>query len=146
MAFGRSCLFENISSTESRSSSLFSMRCSVYSFTMWSSSSSFSTHRIAIVYVNHKDLAQCVLIVVAPQRSCPVHRLQLSKSIHVPIVGIIVTTSFSLSLYNIIFFGYGPDKPLTLLRAQRVKLLVSVRKDECRTFKSYLSDCVCVCK
>uniref|UniRef100_M4BVD5 Uncharacterized protein n=1 Tax=Hyaloperonospora arabidopsidis (strain Emoy2) TaxID=559515 RepID=M4BVD5_HYAAE len=31
------------------------------------------------------------------------------------------------------------------LRARRVKLLVSVRKVECRTFKSYLSVCVCVC-
>ena len=31
-----------------------------------------------------------------------------------------------------------------LLRARRVKLLVTVRKVECRTIKSYLSVCVCV--
>uniref|UniRef100_M4BFG6 Uncharacterized protein n=1 Tax=Hyaloperonospora arabidopsidis (strain Emoy2) TaxID=559515 RepID=M4BFG6_HYAAE len=30
--------------------------------------------------------------------------------------------------------------------ARRAKLLVSVRKVECRTFKSYLSVCVVVCK
>ena len=40
-----------------------------------------------------------------------------------------------------------PEKAaLTLLRARRVKLLVSVRKVEYRAFKSYLSVCVSVWK
>ena len=34
---------------------------------------------------------------------------------------------------------------LRLLRAQRVKLLVSVRKIVCRTLKSYLSVCLSMC-
>ena len=56
----------------------FSRRCSVYSFgmrgcvylfSMWSSSSSFSIHTIAIVCVDHKDQALCVLLIVALQRT-----------------------------------------------------------------------------
>ena len=35
-------------------------------------------------------------------------------------------------------------KCIVLLRARRVKLLVTVRKVECRTSKSYLSVCLCV--
>ena len=61
MAFGRSCLFKSTSSTESRISSLCSMPCSVYLFSMRSSLSSFTIHTIA--------MALCVLVVVVPQRA-----------------------------------------------------------------------------
>uniref|UniRef100_M4BL03 Uncharacterized protein n=1 Tax=Hyaloperonospora arabidopsidis (strain Emoy2) TaxID=559515 RepID=M4BL03_HYAAE len=40
--------------------------------------------------------------------------------------------------------GNTAAREYSLLRARRVNLLVSVRKVECRTFKSYLSVCVSV--
>ena len=40
---------------------------------------------------------------------------------------------------------YIEQKMVRYLRARRVKLLVSVREVEYRTFKSYLSACVCGC-
>ena len=147
MAFDRSCLFENTSSTES---------CS---------SSSFSIHTIAIICV---DQALSVLIIVAPRRtdlvlSTDVFRLetdvfctppsdvksyhrvratnsvrllfsirytkqrnkyqgkhfypvylyvmQISTCLHVPIVGMVVTTSPSLSLYDIVVNRQRQDRP-----------------------------------